>query len=213
MVNRDFYFYNVKFGGLSIYIYIMNVVWTSILIIGLIVLMVIDPENAFSVMLDGSNKAIELSLSLWAVYALWLGVLQIIEDTGLDKVFCKVLKPVIGILFKDIDEYTKEQLAVNLASNILGMGNACTPSGINAIAGMYNKEKKLTGNMGLLVIFNTANIQLIPTTIIGIRILHGSAIPSKIIVPTIITSLLSLIVGIVLSKVCARVFLKEERGK
>ena len=189
----------------------MNVVWTSILIIGLIILMVIDPENAFSIMLDGSNKAIELSLSLWAVYALWLGVLQIIEDTGLNKVFCKILRPVIKVLFKDIDEYTAEQISINLASNILGMGNACTPSGINAIAGMDKGKGRVTGNMGLLVIFNTANIQLIPSTIIGIRILHGSFNSSSIIIPTIVTSVVTLIVGIVLSKICARIFLKEKR--
>ena len=69
----------------------MNIVWTSIFVIGLIILMVIDPENAFSIILDGSNKAIELTLSLWAVYAFWLGILQIVEDTGLDKVFCNIL--------------------------------------------------------------------------------------------------------------------------
>ena len=127
----------------------------------------------------------------------------------MDKVFCRILRPVIRILFRGVDEQTAQYIAVNIASNILGMGNACTPSGINAIAGMYNGGKRITGNMGVLVIFNTANIQLIPTTIIGIRVLHKSIAPSSIILPTIITSILSLMVGIVLAKLCAKIFLKE----
>ena len=169
------------------YTYFMNFVWTSVLVVGLLILIIVDPENAFSHMLQGSEKAIDLSLQLWSVYAIWLGILQIMEDTGLDKVVCRVLKPIILYLFVDVDEYTAEQIAINITSNILGMGNASTPSGINAIAGMYKGDKRITGNMGVLVIFNTANIQLIPTTIIGIRILHKSVSASSIIIPTIAT--------------------------
>lgn len=191
----------------------MNIVWTSILIISSIILLIVDPENTFSYMLDGSEKAINLTLQLWSVYALWLGILQIIEDTGLDKVFCKMLRPVISFLFVGVDDYTAEQIAINITSNILGMGNASTPSGINAIAGMYKGNKKITGNMGILVIFNTANIQLIPTTIIGIRVIHNSVSASSIILPTIITSLVSLFVGVFMAKLCARIFLKEGKDE
>ena len=194
------------------YKYFMNFVWTSVLVVGLIILIVINPENAFSYMLEGSEKAINLSLQLWSVYAIWLGILQIIEDTGLDKVICDILRPIILYLFVGVDEYTAEQIAINITSNILGMGNASTPSGINAIAGMYKGDKKITGNMGVLVIFNTANIQLIPTTIIGIRILHKSISASSIIIPTIITSIVSLVVGIFCAKICAKIFLKEGKN-
>ncbi|MBQ4558506.1 MAG: hypothetical protein IJA61_03960 [Clostridia bacterium] len=189
----------------------MNIVWTITLIASLIVMLVIDPANAFSEMLNGSEQAINLSIKLWAVYALWLGILQIIEDTKLDEVFKKLLNPIISILFKDVDEYTKNQIAINITSNLLGMGNACTPSGINAIGGMYKGGNSITGNMSMLIVFNTANIQLIPTTIIGIRILHGSANSSSIIFPTILTSIASVTLGIFLSKICAKIFLKEKK--
>ncbi len=188
----------------------MNVVWVIILISSLCVLLVINPENAFNTMLDGSEQALNLSIKLLAVYALWLGILQIIEDTGLDKVFCKILNPIIRLLFPNVDEYTRGQIAINLTSNLLGMGNACTPSGINAIAGMYKGGKTINSNMSLLVVLNTTNIQLIPTTIIGIRILHDSIAASSIIIPTIITSAVSVIVGVVLSKLCSRIFLKGD---
>lgn len=179
---------------------------------GLGVLLIIDSENAFATMLSGSEKAIELSLKLWAVYALWLGILQIIEDTKLDQVFCKILKPVIRFLFRGVDEYTSGQIAINITSNILGMGNACTPSGINAIAGMNKGGKVINGNQALLVMFNTTNIQIIPTTIIGIRVLHNSVSSSNIILPTIITSIISLIVSIFLCKLFSKFFLKEGKS-
>ena len=188
----------------------MNVVWTIILISSLSVLLFIDPDNAFNTMLAGSEQALNLCIKLLAVYALWLGILQIIEDTGLDKVFCRILNPIIKLLFPNVDEYTRGQIAINITSNLLGMGNACTPSGINAIAGMYKGGKTINSNMSLLVVLNTTNIQLIPTTIIGIRILHDSLSASSIIIPTIITSAVSVCVGIVLSKICAKLFLRED---
>ena len=176
------------------------------------IMLVIDPENAFNSMLNGSEQALNLCIKLMAVYALWMGILQIIEDTGLDKVFARWLCPIIRFLFPNVDEYTSGQIAINLTSNLLGMGNACTPSGINAIAGMYKGGKSINSNMSLLVVLNTTNIQLIPTTIIGLRILHGSIIASSIILPTIITSFVSVIVGVVLSKICAKIFLNSEES-
>ena len=189
----------------------MNFVWTITLIASLILMLIINPENAFSKMLEGSEQAINLSLKLWAVYALWLGILQIIEDTKLDELFKKILNPIITWLFPGVDEYTKNQIAINIASNILGMGNACTPSGINAIKGMYKGGKTITGNMSVLIVFNTANIQLIPTTIIGIRVLHNSMASSSIIFPTIITSLVCIVVGVTLAKVFSKLFLKGDK--
>ena len=172
--------------------------------------MIIDPNNAFATMLEGSEKAISLSIKLWAVYALWLGILQIIEDTRLSKVFQRVLSPLINLLFPNADEYTKEQIAINIASNILGMGNACTPSGINAIGGLAGKRNRINSNIATMIMFNTANIQLIPTTIIGIRVLHQSIAPSSIIIPTIITSFASVVLGVVCCKLCGKMF---DRGE
>jgi len=179
------------------------------LISGLGVLLIIDSNNAFATMLSGSERAIELVIKLWAVYSLWLGILQIIEDTKLDQVFCKMLKPIIRFLFQGLDDYTANQVAINITSNILGMGNACTPSGIAAIYGMGKNNKVINGNQALLVMFNTTNIQIIPTTIIGIRVLHSSISASSIIFPTILTSIISLIIGIFLCKIFSRIFLKE----
>ena len=119
----------------------MNWVWTSIMLLGLGMLLISNVDIAVSSMLDGGSKAISLSLKLWGIYAVWLGVLKIVEETGLDKKLSKLFKPIISKLIGKTDEYTSNQLVINFTSNLLGMGNASTPSGINSIAGLDRGSK------------------------------------------------------------------------
>lgn len=183
----------------------MNFVWVSILTISLGILMFQSADSAFATLLSGSEKAVELSLKLWAIYAVWLGVLKIVEDTKLDQKISKLLKPIIHKLIGKFDDQTENQIAINLTSNLFGMGNASTPSGMNAIFGMHTKgEKVATSAMIMFFILNTTNLQIIPTTIIGLRILNGSASPNDIILPTLISSFASTFVGVVLVKVISK---------
>ena len=184
----------------------MNFVWTSVVLIGFGLLLVNNVDIAISSMLDGGAKAISLSLKLWGIYTIWLGVLKIVEDTGLDKKLAKLLSPLIKFLIGKTDEYTKEQIAVNLTSNILGMGNASTPSGINAIGGLDKGSKYATAAMIMMIILNATSLQLIPTTVIGLRITAGSSSPSDIIMPTFISSAVSTLFGILMIKIFSKVF-------
>ena len=81
----------------------MNLVWISVLIVSLGIMLLTNVDIAFSTILTGSEKAIALTLKLWAIYAVWLGILKIVEDTGLDKKIGKLLKPVINFLFGKTD--------------------------------------------------------------------------------------------------------------
>lgn len=184
----------------------MNFVWTVFAIISLIVLLIVNPEMAFSSFLSGGEKGITLSLKLWGIYAVWLGILKIVEDTKLDKKLAKLLNPIIKLLFGQVDNDLKEQLSINITANLFGMGNACTPSGINSMSLMDKGETYITSSMATLLILNSANLQVIPTTVIGLRVLRGSTMPSIIILPTIIGSLASIITGIVLVKICSKIF-------
>ena len=111
----------------------MNLVWTSVMLVGIGMLLLNNVEATMDALFAGGNKAIALSLKLWGIYTLWLGILKIVEDTGLDKKLSKLLRPIIRLLFGKTDEYTENQIAINITSNLLGMGNASTPSGMNAI--------------------------------------------------------------------------------
>lgn len=184
----------------------MNFVWTGVILLGSGLLLVNNVDVVISSMLNGGAKAITLSLKLWGIYTIWLGILKIVEDTGLDKKLARLLSPLINFLVGKTDDYTKEQIAVNLTSNILGMGNASMPSGINAIGGLSKGSKYATAGMIMIVILNATSLQLIPTTVIGLRITAGSESPSDIIMPTLLSSTISTIFGIVLVKILGRVF-------
>lgn len=184
----------------------MNWVWTSIMLLGLGMLLISNVDIAVSSMLDGGSKAISLSLKLWGIYAVWLGVLKIVEETGLDKKLSKLFKPIISKLIGKTDEYTSNQLVINFTSNLLGMGNASTPSGINSIAGLDRGSKYATASMIMVLILNSTSLQLVPTTVVGLRVMAGSSSASDIIIPTLIATLASTLCGVLLVKVFSKIF-------
>ena len=184
----------------------MNWVWSCVMLVGMGLLLINNVDLAVSSILEGGSKAISLSLKLWGIYAVWLGILKIVEETGLDKKLSKLFSPLIKLLIGKTDEYTSNQIAINVTSNLLGMGNASTPSGINAIAGLNKGSKYATASMIMILILNSTSLQLIPTTVVGLRVAAGSVSASDIILPTLIATLTSTVVGVVLVKVCSKIF-------
>lgn len=184
----------------------MNWVWTSIMLVGMGLLVINNVDIAVQSILDGGSKAISLSLKLWGIYAVWLGILKIVEETGLDKKLSRLFRPLIRRLIGDTDEYTSNQIVINLTSNLLGMGNASTPSGINAISGLDKGSKYATASMIMILILNSTSLQLIPTTVIGLRVSAGSTSASDIIIPTLIATIASTLVGILLVKICSKIW-------
>ena len=184
----------------------MNIVFISILIVGLALMLFHSPELAFATIQTGSEKAIALCLKLWSIYAIWLGILNILEATGFDKKLAKAMGTIIDFLIGKTDEETKGQIAINLTSNLLGMGNACTPSGIKAMEGLSKGQKKITSAMIMFMILNVTSLQLIPTTIISLRISHNSTSSADIILPTLISTVASTLSGIILVKIFKKFF-------
>lgn len=191
----------------------MNLVWVSIMLVGLGLMLFTNAEAAFSTIVSGSEKAIALSLKLWAIYAIWLGLLKIVEETKLDKKIAKLLSPIIDFLIGKTDSKTKNFIAINLTSNLLGMGNASTPSGIDGMAGLDQGSKYITTAMAMFFILNVTSLQLIPTTVISLRILHGSTSANDIILPTLISTIASTITGIVLVKLLKKCFKKGDNNE
>ena len=184
----------------------MNIVWISILIVGLAVMLLRAPELAFATIQSGSEKAIALCLKLWSIYSIWLGLLNILEATGFDKKIAKLLDKVIYFLMGKTDHETKNQIAINLTSNLLGMGNACTPSGIKGMSGLYKGHKHITNAMIMFMILNCTSLDILPTTVISLRITHGSLTAGDIILPTLIATTASTISGIIMVKLCGKIF-------
>ncbi len=184
----------------------MNLVWSGVMLVGLGMLLFSNVEVALPSILEGGSKAISLLLKLWGIYAVWLGILRIVEETGLDKKLSKLFSPVIRFLLGKTDDYTQSQMAINITSNLLGMGNAATPSGINAVSGLDKGSKYATSAMIMIIVLNSSSLQLIPTTIVGLRIMAGGSTASDIILPTFLATAVTTLVGVILVKMFSKIF-------
>ena len=180
----------------------MNVAFTALTLISLVLLTIASPATAFPTMLQGVMNAITLILKLCAIYSVWLSVLKMMQATALDQRLSKLLRPIIKRLFKNESEETYGWISVNLAGNMLGMGGVATPAGIKAMQSMASENQTVaSNNMILLLIINATSIQLIPATVIAIRATAGSADASSIFLPTLISTAVSTISGVILCKV------------
>ena len=184
----------------------MNFVWEVVMLVGMGILLFTNVDVALPSILEGGGKSVTLSIKLLGIYAVWLGVLKLVENTKLDQKLAKMLYPITRLIVGKTDDYTSNQLAINITSNLLGMGNASTPSGINAIGGLYKGSQYATSSMIMIIILNSTSLQLVPTTILGLRLLAGSTSPSDIIIPTFFATLASTVSGVVLVKICGKLF-------
>lgn len=189
----------------------MNIAFTALTLISLVMLTYVSPATAFPTMLQGVMSAISLIVKLTAIYAVWLSVLKMMQATSLDKKLSKLLRPVIKRLFKGESDESYNWISVNLAGNMLGMGGVATPAGIKAMQSMAKPDQTVASpNMILLLIINATSIQLIPATVIAMRATAGSEDASSIMLPTLIATTVSTVCGVILCKVFA---LSDKKNK
>ena len=188
----------------------MNKIWLILLTVAVGVLLFIDPPAVMKGAVAGSNEAVKLTFSLLAVYAFWLGILNILEETGVSAAIAKALGPVIRLIFgKSLKPETKKYVSMNMSANLLGLGNAATPMGIAAVKSMdEGNGKKATLPMIMLVVISATSLQLIPTTVIGMRAAHNSAAPADFLPACLAATILSTVLGIIAVKIYG-LFLKR----
>lgn len=179
----------------------MNVAFLIISAISVVLMIARAPEAAFPTMIDGVTHAIELSIKLCAIYAVWLSVLEMVEATSLDKKLSKLLRPIVRKIFKNESDEAYDYISINLAANMFGMGGVATPAGIKAMSAMSDGSDRASDNMIMLLVINATSIQLIPATVIAMRAGANSQSPSDIILPTLISSGIATLVGAIMCKV------------
>lgn len=179
----------------------MNAAFLIISVISLVMMTIHSPESAFSSMINGVSGAISLSIKLVAIYAVWLSVLEMMNKTGIDKKLSKILKPLIKKIFKKESEEAYDWICINVSANMLGMGGVATPAGIKAMERMQDGSEKATHNMVMLFVINATSIQLIPATVIAMRASANSQNAADIILPTLISSGIATLLGIIICKV------------
>ena len=190
----------------------MNKIWVIMMMLGTAALLIVNPGATVSSMLDASSGAVELCISLCGIYAVWLGLLEILDASGLSDKLAKLLRPIIKRLFKGANENVHKDIAINMSANMLGLGNAATPYGISAMKKMDDGSGVATQPMIMLMVLNATSIQLLPTTTIGLRAAAGSSSPADIILPTLIATFVTCLTGICLVLLCGKIFKRKKRN-
>ena len=158
---------------------------------------------------EGAQAAVELCVSIAGMLCLWTGVMEIMRRSGLAEGLSRLLRPVLSALFPQVskDRGVMDSISANVSANLLGLGNAATPLGIEAVRRMERKSPGTASDaMCMLVVCNTASIQLIPTTVASVRAAAGSTAPFDILPAVWLASALSVGVGITACKLFARIW-------
>ncbi len=182
--------------------------WTGMVAVSLIFGALTGNLNALSAAaLEGAQSAVELCLTMCGVMCLWTGVMEVMNQCQLTDRLVSLFRPLLKKLLPQAsrDSETLAAISANLSANMLGLGNAATPLGIRAACRMSRGCKGVASNeLCLLVVLNTASIQLLPTTLAGIRSSLGAADPFDILPAVWLTSLLSVLAGLFAAKLFAR---------
>lgn len=180
----------------------VNVVWVVMLLGGFAAAVMqgnvgLVTEAAFR----GAGKGVELVLSLAGVMMLWLGVLALLERSGLLALLSKMFSPLFRLLFPELppDSAALSSIALNFCANLLGLGNAATPFGLKAMQELQRlnpEPETASDSMITLLLLNTTAVTLLPTTVIALRSSAGAANPAEIAVFCVLSSLVGFLVGL-----------------
>ena len=177
----------------------MNILFALILLFSCVILLISEPDVFLSTLLDGGSAAASLCLSLLATYAVWLGLMRVWEDSGVTRGVSRLLKPMAKRLFHTDDEETLQAVCMNLSVNLLGISGAAPPYGIQA-ANLLDKTDDAEYSSALFFVLNATSLQVLPTSIIAVRTSLGSGAPTDIVLPTLLASLFSTLLGVFLTK-------------
>ncbi len=190
----------------------LNYIWFGLMAVALVV--AIFTGNAAAVTkasVDSAKTAVEISLGLVGIMTLWLGIMRVAEQAGLVAMLSRALRPLSRLLFPEIppDHPAIGAMIMNIAANMLGLSNAATPLGIKAMEELQtiNPEKETASDaMVTFMVLNTAGIQFIPATIIGVLAAAGAKAPTAIIPTTLIATFCGAVAAVTTAKVLQRFF-------
>lgn len=186
----------------------MTWVWTGMVVLSLVFGLATGNLDAVAdAALEGASSAVELSLSMAGVLCLWSGVMEVMNTCGLSSGLARAFRPVLRRLLPEAsrDSETLAAVSANVSANLLGLGNAATPLGIRAARRMARGCNGVASDeLCLLVVLNTASIQLLPATIASVRSAAGSGSPFDILPAVWLSSALSVSVGLLSAKLLSR---------
>lgn len=189
----------------------LNYIWIAFFFIafifGIISLLMGDTtifEKMVKATFESSETAFTTSLNLTGILALWLGIMKIGEQAGIVNILARMLSPFLSKLFPDIprNHPVMGSIFMNIASNMLGLDNAATPTGLKAMSQMQElntKKDTATNPMIMFLVLNTSGLTIIPTAILGYRSMYGAAQPTDVFIPILLATTIATLVGILLT--------------
>jgi spore maturation protein SpmA/spore maturation protein SpmB len=196
---------------------VLNYIWVAFFLIafgfGAVELAMGDTEIFQKIVdstFDSSKTAFETSLGLTGVLALWLGIMKIGERAGVVNVLARMLSPVFTKLFPDIPKNhpVMGSIFMNIASNMLGLDNAATPTGLKAMSQMQElntRKDTATNPMIMFLVLNTSGLTIIPTTILAFRSSYGAAQPTDVFIPILLATSVATLAGIIITSLWQRI--------
>ena len=181
----------------------LNYIWFGMIAISVLVGIISGNLDAVTeAAFDSARKAVDLAIGLIGIMALWLGIMKIAEKAGLISALARGIRPLARWLFPDIPDGHPAlgSIVLNMAANMLGLGNAATPMGLKAMKELQDLnpvDGTATNAMVTFLAINTSSVQiLLPATVVG---LMGAA-SAAIFIPVLLASTVSTVVAIVAAR-------------
>ena len=188
----------------------MSGIWTAMVAVSLVCALATGRGSELAAAaMEGASAGVELCLGMAGALCLWTGVMEVLRRAGAMGWLSRLLRPVLGRLYPDFarDSGVMDAISANVSANLLGLGNAATPLGLDAARRMSRRSPGVASDaLCMLVVCNTASIQLIPTTVAAVRAGAGSTAPFDILPAVWLASALSVTAGILAARLFARLW-------
>ena len=193
----------------------INYIWLGMIVFSVIAAFFTSEGDALSsAIISGASDAVNLCIRLGGTMCLWGGLTEIAEESGLTAAVCRLLSPILKFVFPKMDmkSETAKSISMNVTANMLGLGNAATPLGLEAMRRLQSEnpdKEKASKDMIKFVVMNSAAFHLIPTTVASLRQDYGCKTPFDIMPASWISSAAALTVGLT----AATLMIKISEGK
>lgn len=193
----------------------MNYIWGGMIIFSFVsAIFTGNMQSLSDTVMNSALDAVNLIIRLTGMMCLWGGIMRIAEKSGLTVYISRCLGILFSRLYKNVDKNSKtaEAMSMNITANLLGLGNAATPLGLEAMRRMQEEngdKTKATDDMIIFVVMNSSAMRLIPTTVATLRTQAGSVAPMEIMPATWVSTALSLMSGILVAKTLSAILSKK----